>query len=58
MRVLLQPEGAVNGSFVAGTSIKAGDSYDIPPGHDAWVDGSEPFVGIEVQSAADYAKPR
>ena len=39
-------------------SIKAGDAYEIPPGHDAWVDGSEPFVGIEVQSAAEYAKPR
>ncbi len=39
-------------------TIKAGDSYEIPPGHDAWVEGSEPFVGIEVQSAKEYAKPR
>jgi hypothetical protein len=38
--------------------IKAGDSYDIPPGHDAWVEGQEPYVGIEVQSAQEYAKPR
>ena len=38
-------------------TIKAGDSYDIPPGHDAWVDGTAPFVGIEVQSAAQFAKP-
>jgi len=38
-------------------AIKAGDSYDIPPGHDAWVEGSEPFVGIEVQSAAEFGKP-
>jgi len=36
--------------------IMAGDSYTIPPGHDAWVDGDEPFVGIEVMSAEQYAK--
>ena len=38
--------------------IKAGDSYDIPPGHDAWVEGQVPYVGIEVQGAQEYAKPR
>jgi len=38
-------------------SIQAGNSYDIPPGHDAWVEGSEPFVGIEVQSADEFGKP-
>lgn len=34
----------------------AGDSYTIPPGHDAWVEGDEPVVGIEVMSAEQYAK--
>ena len=38
-------------------TIVAGDSYTIPPGHDAWVEGSERFVGIEVMSAEQYAKP-
>ena len=37
--------------------ISAGESYTIPPGHDAWVEGDEPFVGIEVLSADVYAKP-
>jgi quercetin dioxygenase-like cupin family protein len=37
--------------------ISAGQSYTIPPGHDAWVEGSEEFVGIEVLSADVYAKP-
>jgi mannose-6-phosphate isomerase-like protein (cupin superfamily) len=37
-------------------SIGAGDSYTIPPGHDAWVEGHEPFVCIEVMSAEQYAK--
>ena len=39
------------------TSIAPGMSYTIPPGHDAWVEGSEPFVCIEVMSAEQYAKP-
>ncbi len=38
-------------------SLKAGDAYTIPPGHDAWVEGNEPWVGIEVMSAEQYAKP-
>jgi quercetin dioxygenase-like cupin family protein len=37
-------------------TISAGDSYTIPPGHDAWVEGDEPFVGTEVMSADVYAK--
>jgi quercetin dioxygenase-like cupin family protein len=37
-------------------TISAGQSYIIPPGHDAWVEGNEPFVGIEVMSAEQYAK--
>jgi mannose-6-phosphate isomerase-like protein (cupin superfamily) len=38
------------------TAIGPGMSYTIPPGHDAWVEGNEPFVGIEVMSAEQYAK--
>jgi EutQ-like cupin domain len=38
-------------------TIGAGESYTVPPGHDAWVEGNERFVGIEVMSAEQYAKP-
>lgn len=38
-------------------TIGAGESYTIPPGHDAWVEGSEPFVGVEVLSADTFAQP-
>jgi quercetin dioxygenase-like cupin family protein len=38
-------------------TIKAGESYTIPPGHDAWVEGNEPFSCIELMSAEQYAKP-
>jgi len=39
------------------TEIQPGMSYTIPPGHDAWVEGSEPFVCVEVMSAEQFAKP-
>lgn len=38
-------------------TISPGESYSIPPGHDAWVEGKESFVAIEVMSADMYAKP-
>jgi len=37
-------------------TISAGDSYTIPPGHEAWVEGDQPFVALEVLSADTYAK--
>ena len=36
--------------------IKAGDFYAIPPGHDAWNDGDQDFVAIEIVGAAEYAR--
>jgi hypothetical protein len=36
--------------------VGPGESYSIPPGHDAWVVGDEPFVGFEFESADTYAK--
>jgi len=39
-------------------TIGAGQSYTIPPGHDAWVEGDEPFVTIEVMSAEQFARPQ
>jgi hypothetical protein len=36
--------------------VRAGESYTIPPGHDGWVEGDEPFVCIEVLSAEQFAK--
>src|SRR5262245_37813779 len=38
------------------TTIVPGMSYTIPAGHQAWVEGAEPFVAIEVMSAEQYAK--
>jgi quercetin dioxygenase-like cupin family protein len=32
------------------------DAMRIPPGHDAWVVGDEPYVGIDFTGGPDYAK--
>ena len=37
-------------------TFEPGMSYTIPPGHDAWVEGNERFVCIEVMSAEQFAK--
>lgn len=34
--------------------IHAGDAYEIPPGHDAWVLGDEPWVSVEFASSATF----
>lgn len=36
--------------------IGPGDAAVIPPGHDAWVVGNEPFVAIDVTGMTHYAK--
>jgi quercetin dioxygenase-like cupin family protein len=38
-------------------TIGPGESFTIPPGHDAWVEGKEAFVAVEIMSAEKYAKP-
>jgi hypothetical protein len=37
--------------------IRAQDTYTIPPGHDEWVVGAEPFVAVEFLSAASVGRP-
>lgn len=38
--------------------FEPGDVYEIPPGHDGWVIGDEPAVGIEIAGAEVFAKAR
>jgi len=46
--------GQMHVSHSDGTEIEIGpgDAYVIEPGHDAWVTGSEAFVGYEFDSKA------
>jgi class 3 adenylate cyclase len=45
--------GAIEVQTDSGESlvVRGGDVYEIPPGHDAWVVGDEPFVTVEWASA-------
>ena len=35
-----------------------GDAFVVPPGHDAWVVGNEPWVGLDFAGMKQYAKPK
>jgi quercetin dioxygenase-like cupin family protein len=42
-----------DGSLVV---MKAGDAFFIPPGHDSWVVGDEPYVSLHLMGATEYAR--
>ena len=33
--------------------VSAGDIFDVPPGHDTWVLGDEPYVSIEIDRSGE-----
>ena len=37
--------------------MKAGDFFYVPPGHDSWVVGDEPYVSLHILGSEDYATP-
>jgi quercetin dioxygenase-like cupin family protein len=37
--------------------MKAGDFFYIPPGHDSWVVGDEPYVSLHILGSESYAAP-
>ena len=39
-----------------GAEEEFGDAAVIPPGHNAWVVGNEPVVGIDFTGLKEYAK--
>jgi quercetin dioxygenase-like cupin family protein len=38
--------------------MRAGDVFYIPPGHDSWVVGEEPYVSLHLMGAGDYASAK
>ncbi len=36
--------------------LRQGELFYIPPGHDSWVVGDEPYVSLHFAGATDYAK--
>jgi quercetin dioxygenase-like cupin family protein len=35
--------------------LREGDFFYVPPGHDSWVVGDEPYVSLHVMGSEDYA---
>jgi quercetin dioxygenase-like cupin family protein len=35
--------------------MRAGDLFHIPPGHDSWVVGDEPYVSLHIRGGERYA---
>jgi quercetin dioxygenase-like cupin family protein len=35
--------------------MRAGDLFHIPPGHDSWVVGGEPYVSLHIMGGERYA---
>jgi hypothetical protein len=35
--------------------MRAGDLFHVPPGHDSWVVGDEPYVSLHIMGSESYA---
>ena len=51
-------KGAAVAKMADGTEevMRAGDFFYVPPGHDSWVVGDEPYVSLHLLGAGKYAK--
>jgi hypothetical protein len=49
--------GCATAAMADGTihELRAGDLFHIPPDHDSWVVGDEPYVSLHFLGADDYA---
>jgi glyoxylate utilization-related uncharacterized protein len=56
-RVGMVVSGCATAAMDDGTVIemRAGDVFYVPPGHDSWVVGDEPYVSLHFLGAEDYA---
>jgi class 3 adenylate cyclase len=55
--VVLQGQVEIETDTGARRILRAGEAFEIPPGHDARVIGDEPFVTIEYGGVHGWAKP-
>jgi class 3 adenylate cyclase len=52
--------GRVRAQMPDGTELEIGpgDVFEIPPGHDAWVVGDEPWVSVDFEAMRTYGRQR
>jgi class 3 adenylate cyclase len=50
--------GLLRAQMVDGTELEVGpgDVFEIPPGHDAWVVGDEPWVSVDFEAMRTYGR--
>jgi quercetin dioxygenase-like cupin family protein len=50
--------GAAVAAMADGTEqvMRAGDFFYVPPGHDSWVVGDEPYVSLHFLGTDSYAR--
>jgi len=56
--VVLTGQAAVRMADGHEFTLRAGDAFIIPGGHDSWVIGDEPYESIHLAGAAGYAARR
>jgi quercetin dioxygenase-like cupin family protein len=54
--LVLQGQAAARMADGTEHTLRAGTLFAIPPGHDSWVVGDEPYVSLHLLGAADYAR--
>jgi class 3 adenylate cyclase len=52
--------GRLRAQMLDGTELEIGpgDVFEIPPGHDAWVIGDEPWVSLDFEAMRTYGRQR
>ncbi|MBA3235607.1 MAG: cupin domain-containing protein, partial [Chloroflexi bacterium] len=52
--------GRLRAQMADGTELEVGpgDIFEIPPGHDAWVVGDEPWISVDFEAMRTYGKQR
>ena len=55
--LVLSGRAAVKMDDGAERMMSAGDFFYVPPGHDSWVVGDEPYVSLHILGSEGYAAP-
>ena len=58
LAVTLSGRGHIQMLDGSSLEIGPGDVFEVPPGHDAWVVGDEPWVSVDFEAMRTYARSR
>jgi quercetin dioxygenase-like cupin family protein len=53
--LVLRGQAAVRMDHGTERVMREGDFFYVPPGHDSWVVGDEPYVSLHILGGEDYA---